>query len=241
MKTLKLGLLLLLCGGVTMSSFSQSNVYSMNIVGYINRLLSPGNNLIANQLIASPNNSINNVLLGVADGATFTKWDASANTFLPLSVFSLSSQTWSINYSLNLGEGALLNSPSFTTNTFVGSVANYTNVLDLGPGGQPWSPNYADGLHLIACPSPIAGPVSTMFDKVTGRPAQAGESVSFLDEASQTYITATFDGAGWDNDPTLNVAHAAWFNLGPVNVPEPSSMALAGLAFGTLLAVRRRH
>ncbi len=241
MKSLKLGLLLLLCGGMTLSSFSQSNVYSMNIVGYINRTLFPGNNLIANQLDFSSGNSINNVLLGVADGATFTKWDASANTFLPLSVFSLSSQTWSINYSLNLGEGALLHSPSFTTNTFVGSVANYTNVLDLGPGGQAWSPNYADGLHLIACPSPIGGPISTMFDKVTGRPAQAGESVSLLDEASQTYITATFDGAGWDNDPNLNVAHAAWFNLGPVNVPEPSSVALAGLAFSALLTVRRRR
>jgi hypothetical protein len=224
-----------------MSSFSQSNVYSINVVGYINRTLFPGNNLIANQLIASPNNSINNVLLGVADGATFTKWDASANTFLPLSVFSLSSQTWSINYDLNLGEGALLHSPSFTTNTFVGSVANYTNVVDLGPGGLPWSPNYADGLHLIASPSPIGGPVSAMFDKVTGRPAQAGESVSILDEASQTYITATFDGFSWDNDPNLDVAHAAWFNLGPVIVPEPSSMALAGLAFGALLTVRRRR
>ncbi|MGC3961609.1 MAG: PEP-CTERM sorting domain-containing protein [Verrucomicrobiota bacterium] len=241
MKSLKLGLLLLVCGGVTLSSFSQSNVYSINVVGYYNRLISPGNNLIANQLFASPDNSINTVLQGVADGATFTKWDAAANNFLPLSVFSLSSHTWSINYNLNLGEGALLHSPSFTTNTFVGGVVNYTNIVNFGFGGQPWSPNYADGLHLIACPVPVGGSISMMFDKVTGRAAQAGESVSILNEASQTYLTTTFDGFSWDNDLNLNVGQAAWFNLGPVNVPEPSTMTLAGVALGALLAVRRRR
>lgn len=241
MKAFKLTIALILLGGLALPSFSQSNVYSINVVGYINRPILPGYNLVANQLIGNVDNTINNVFLGVADGTTFTKWDSTANSFLPSSVFDLGSQTWSINYTLNLGEGALVNSPSLTTNTFVGGVANYTNVVDLGPGGLPWSPNYANGLHLIASPSPVGGPVSVMFDKVTGRAAQAGESVSILDEASQTYITATFDGFSWDNDPNLPVAHAAWFNLGPVNVPEPSSMALVGLAFGALVAVRRRH
>lgn len=241
MKAFKLTIALILLGGLALPSFSQSNVYSINVVGYVNRLILPGNNLVANQLIGNVDNTINNVLLGVADGTTLTKWDSTANAFLPSSVFDLGSQTWSINYTLNLGEGALVNSPSLTTNTFVGGVANYTNIVNLGPGGQLWAPNYADGLHLISCPVPLASSISNMFAMVVGRPAEAGEWVKVLDESTQTYLTATFDGAGWDNDPNLPVAHAAWFNLGPVNVPEPSSMALVGLAFGALVAVRRRR
>lgn len=240
MKAFKLTIALILLGGLVLPSFSQSNVYSINIVGYINRPILPGHNLVASQLLGNVNNTINNVLLGVADGATFTKWDPTANAFLPTSVFDLGSQTWSINYTLNLGEGALVNSPSSTINTFVGSVANYTNVVDLGFGGQLWMPNYGDGLHLIACPMPIGGPISTMFSKVIGRSAEAGEWVKILDENNQTYVTATFDGSGWDNDPNLLVAHAAWFNLGPVNVPEPSCLALVSVAFIGLLARPRR-
>lgn len=241
MKTIKFTIALLLLGGLATPSFSQSNVYSINIVGYINRPILPGYNLVANQLVDNVSNSVNNVLLGVPDGTTLTKWDSSANAFLPTSVFDLGSQTWSINYTLNLGEGALVHSPSLTTNTFVGGVANFTNVVDPGFGGQLWTPNYANGLHLIACPMPIGGPISSMFSKVVGRVAAAGEWVQVLDENTQTYITATFDGFGWDNDPNLGVAHAAWFNLGPVNVPEPSSLTLVAMAFGTLVAARRRR
>ena len=200
-----------------------------NVVGYINRPIGPGQSLVANQLDATPNNTINSVLLSVAHGATFTKWDPAANVFLPQSVFNLGTHTWSINYTLNLGEGGLVNSPSLTTNTFVGTVANYTNIVDLGPGGGVWAPNYADGLYLISCPVPVAGPISSMFANVIGRTPEPGEWVKVLDENTQTYITATFNGSAWDNDPSLGVAHAAWFNLGPV-VPEPSSMALIGVA-----------
>jgi hypothetical protein len=226
-----------------MSSFSQSNVHSLNIVGYYQRALVPGFNLIANQLDGSTNNSLNSILLGVADGATFTKWDSAANTFLTPSVFNQTTLTWSINYSLNLGEGALLNSPALTTNVFVGQVAIYTNILiDLGPG-QLWAPNYADGLHLIACPDPISGPISSMFANVVGRTPETGEWVQILDEATQAYITATFDGSSWDNNPTLAVGHSAWFNLGPVaaSVPEPSSLALVGVATFSMLITRRRR
>jgi hypothetical protein len=128
MKACKLTIILFLVGVAAMSASSQSNVYSQNIVGYINRPILPGGNLVANQLnhylLHGPlNNSINAVLTNVADGATFTKWDSAANTFLPLSVFDQSSRTWSINYNFNLGEGALVHATILETNTFVGEVA----------------------------------------------------------------------------------------------------------------------
>lgn len=230
MKALRIGISLLLLGCVAVQPASA------NVVGYINRTIVPGDNLIANQLNASSGNTINNILMGVADGATFTKWNPLASTFLPLSIFNESSAAWSINYSLNLGEGGLLSSPAATINTFVGEVGPYLN--DPGPPRQiGWNPAYADGLHLISCPTPFG---NATFDEVVGRAPEAGEWVKTLNEAGQTYLTTTFDGSGWDNgSPSLVVGQAAWFNLGPV--PEPSALALVGMAGFTMLGLRRRR
>jgi hypothetical protein len=46
---------------------SMAQVYSVNVVGYINLNLRPGFNLVANQLNASPNNGLNAVLPGVTE------------------------------------------------------------------------------------------------------------------------------------------------------------------------------
>src|ERR1039458_1431948 len=87
-------------------------MYSGNIVGYINRSISAGDNLIANQL-GTTNDTLNNVLAsGVLNGSTLTEWDPVANRFLPTSTFDAASSSWSINYSLTYGGGALLPSPS---------------------------------------------------------------------------------------------------------------------------------
>jgi hypothetical protein len=225
------------------SAFSQ--VYSGNVVGYINLPIYAGDNLIANQLDNNGTNNLNSILSGygnVPDGATFTKWDSTANTYLPLSVFSSANGLWSINYNLTFGEGGILHSPTRWTNTFVGNVGNYTNLLpDLFPGGIAWNPDYADGLHLISCPVPLAGPISSMFMNVTARLPQDGEWVRILDPATQSYTLTTFHtGTGWDNgDPALSGGQSAWFNLGPVPIPEPSTLALVGL--GTVLVMRRRR
>ena len=211
----------------TCSAFAQ-----VNVVGYVNRQMATGMNLVANQL-NTPNNTLNNLFRSssglVPNGATFTKWDSVNNVYHPLSIYNLNSDSWSINYSLNLGEGGVLNSPTSWINTFAGEVIGYTNIVSDFGGGK-WDPNYPDGLHLVACPMPVGSSISNMFAKVVGRAPEAGESVRVLDEATQSYFTGTFDGVAWDNNPNLGLASSAWFNLGPVVVPEPSSLALVGVA-----------
>jgi len=234
MKTLVSGLTLFVSLAATCSTFGQ-----FNIVGYINRTIYPGDNLVANQLnyssFPSPiNNSLNNILKGVEVGATFTKWDASANAFLPQSTYN--GFVWSINYSLNLGEGGLVHSATRTTNTFVGEVGPYFNEFG-SPRQVGWNPNYADGLHLVSNPIPFN---DATFNEVVGRAPRTGEWVKMLNDANQTYTTTTFDGISWDNGaPILTVAQSAWFNLGPVIVPEPSTLAL-GLTAMAFCFVRRR-
>lgn len=204
-------------------------------VGYINRTIQPGYNLVADQLIQSPDNSINSVLIGTTpNGATFTKW--SGNAFLPLSTYNASTLTWSINYTLNLGEGGYLYTPTLFINTFLGEVAYYPPL-----GTNVWSPNYGPGLHLVSSPMPIAGSLSTMFSSVVGRAPVDGESVWLLNELTQQYNHSTYDGSAWDLNANLAVGQAAWIDIGgtgqsPPLIPEPTTAALVLLAAGTALA-----
>jgi hypothetical protein len=48
--------------GLASAATSMAQVYSVNVVGYINLTLKPGFNLVANQLKASPNNKLDTVL-----------------------------------------------------------------------------------------------------------------------------------------------------------------------------------
>ena len=228
----------LFCFFVAPAAWAQTDVYSGNIVGYINRTISAGDNLIANQL-GTTNDTLNNVLAsGVLNGSTLTEWDPVANRFLPTSTFDATSASWSINYSLTYAGGALLHSPSGATNTFVGEV-DPALVDSVGISFANWHPNYGNGLYLISCPLPVDG---ASFQQVISRDPFDGEWVETLNEATQTYSVTTFHtGTGWDNgDPALGVGQAAYFDLGPVVVPEPTALALAALGVATLLRFRHR-
>jgi hypothetical protein len=241
------------CLVLTGSAFGQPT-YSTNIVGYANLLFQPGVNLIANQFLNTPDNSLNSILNagsslgGLANNTTFTLWNNGA--FLPLSVYNSSSDSWSINYQLNLGQGGYLTTASCTTNTFFGSVGPYFSG---GSNNVNWLPNYSDGLHLVSNPIPIAGDLNYEFYNVIGRAPVAGEGVAILNSLTQTYDKNFFNGSEWIDQATgdlstatLHVGEAAWFALGanydmtiPSPVPEPGALALMGLGAG-LLFLRRK-
>jgi hypothetical protein len=254
MKTaLKKVILCATCLVLTASAFGQPT-YSQNVVGYVNITLHPGVNLIANQFISLPDNSLNSVLnagssfLALANNTTFTMWNNGA--FLPLSVYNAGADTWSINYQLNLGAGGYLFSPIQVTNSFYGSVGPY---VDLNTGNNVgWTPNYANGLQLVSNPTPIAGDLNFQFANVIGRAPVAGEVVATFDSLTQTYSKSYYDGTQWidqsSGNPStamLQVGQAAWFGLGAnyditiPTVPEPGVLALVGLGAGILF--RRRN
>lgn len=218
----------------------RAQVYSQNVVGYINQELFPGNNLIANQLGTGDDTLTNLFNAPIPEGTTFTKWDASLAEFLPLSSYDTNSG-WSINYGLTYGEGGELNAPSAFTNTFVGTVWPGFNLN--GPYNPPLVT--ANGLMLLSCFIPIG---NASFYDVVGRDPNDGESVTTLDALSQTSTTTTFDNGVWNNgDPALAVGQSAFFNLGNNlgpdlgTVPEPATWTLLGAGLLSLANLRRKR
>jgi len=225
--------------GFAAPAFSQ--VISLNVVGYYLRPLSPGDNLIANQLLAfdnSLNTVLSNSLPALPDGATFTKWSPATGQLLPLSTYNAATEAWSINYTLTGGEGGILHTPAGGTNIFVGGVDS--TIINVDTGAYNWHPNYANGYYLISAPVPFS---SASFQQVVGRDPLDGEWVKILNEGDQTYSVTTFhSGSGWDNGvPSLGLGQAAWFDLGPVDVPEPGTASLLVFtALGLWLRGRKR-
>lgn len=225
---MKITPLLALALGVDLCvSATAQNPYSGNIVGYYNKALYGGDNLIANQL-SNTDNALNTLFpVGIAEGSTFTKWDPVTLKFLPASVFN--EQTgWSINYSFTYGEGGLFHTPMTFTNTFVGGVWPWFNADD-----SPFSPPLVsgEGLFLLSCVVPLN---SAAFDQVVGRNPMEGEWVTWLNASAQEWSTTTFCDGAWDNgEPLLGIGESAFFSLGPTGL-TPSIIPEAG-TLGTMV------
>ena len=184
------------------------------------------------------------------------KWNSTANQFTPSAIWDGSD--WSAELTLAPGTGALLNTPTPFTNTFVGTVLNFdgsvlTGNSPYGGGASLTEPppfGGPNGLYLFSSKAPFAlsGHVfapntgtADVFESIIGRLPQDGEQVTTLNPLTQIYTTATFLGGVWNNaDPSLGVGQAALFNIGPVVVPEPPALGLLLAGLGVAGMVRRR-
>jgi len=149
---------------------AQSNVYSLNVVGYVNVVLNPhADVLIANPLDAG-NNTVSNlfkVLEPLAgndpNGNAFTVFTWNGNNFVPNQLDPFGGGWGNPTQSLPPGSGMFVFNPTATpvTNTFVGNVvqgASLTVSLPLGDslvGSKvPQQANIADpaSMNLVANP-----------------------------------------------------------------------------------------
>ena len=157
------------------STQAQSNVYSANIVGYINVSV-PSNSfvLVGNQLNLDNTNNINNLFSGLVSDSGgqnntviwlfnpttsqynsyqyFTGPDADSNFFTSGSVAGFYDYGGTLqNIQLGVGQAAFLqNITTSSTVTFVGTVQTGTNVINIQPG-----------YNLISVPVPLSGDLVT--------------------------------------------------------------------------------
>lgn len=188
------------------SSLAQStNVYSANIVGYVNYVNVPGYAMIANPL-NSTNNTVVNIFANPPDYLTIAKRNA-AGTGYDFSQYDPDAGPAWTDPALSLapGEGAFLYNPLVGnyTNTFVGEVVlNSTNAIPTGFTIRGSVVPQSGGLETV-----LLLPVSPSDPKnVTIYRFNAGGS------GYQTYTHDSEDNGGaWSpSEPAPNVGEGFW-------------------------------
>ena len=195
----KTWLCLAVCAASALTAAAQSNVYAINVVGYLNETIpARGYVMIANHLNTT-NNSLAGLLPDVADGTVFIKFNGAYQTY----TFDASIPGWTPDgdVTLNPGEGGFYQSPVDARLTFVGEVlqGTLTNTLPIGE-------------YVIR--SSIVPQAAT--PKVLGIPAEDGDTLHLL---RGDYTTYTYDAlaAMWlPNDPIINVGESFWYRKSPL-------------------------
>jgi len=201
MRTKTLLLVAALSAAGLATSMAQSNVYSLNVVGYVNRTLN-GNGqytLLANPLQAATN-TLDGIVASVAvPFMTVQKWNNATVSFSTYTRNAANSN-WlppgSGGTSLNPGEGFFVKNPSNDlTLTFVGEVLQGTLTVDF-PAVN----------NLVGNKFPDTGLMTSM--QFTNVPA--GNRVLLWNETLQAYATYTKTTTSWlpppGAGPSLGVA-----------------------------------
>jgi hypothetical protein len=184
----------LLCAAVVAASLAtsmaQSNVYSLNVVGYYNvPCTARGLVMVANQLNTT-NNTIGSVISAPPPSSLFYKFTGS---WIPYQ-FDPDDLTWYPDSlaTLNLGESGLFVSPTATTLTFVGEVEQGALSNPLGTKGV---------VHAVSSMVPQAGAVGSDL----GFPAEPSDLVY---KFTGSWIPFQFDPDDltfYPNEPTFGV------------------------------------
>jgi hypothetical protein len=184
---------------------SYGNVFSVNIVGYVNLALAPGLSLIANPMFHT-NYTLAFWLPSAPDGAQVYKLTAGGS--FEVSTFDAVEGVWSNpNLEVPPGTGFYFNNPSTETlrHMFYGEVHQGVLVNPLPEGIStagslvPWAGSINSHLHVPGEPG----------DEIRIR-VNDGESPPF--ELSSVYTAISTEESRWEPDLTLGVGQGLWIN-----------------------------
>lgn len=181
-------------------SASAQNVYSLNVVGYVNVPLANGYNLVANPLDdGKGNNSSNLVPATLPIGSQVLIYTPGVGYVTS----GKKAGGWSPTFTINPGTGYFVRNLGTTvTNTFVGSVAgsvpgSITNTL-------------AVGYNLVGSPYPIGGNITNTGSNSLNLPAGLPIGSQVLTYTPGVgYVTAGKKAGGWS--PALSISVGSGF------------------------------
>jgi hypothetical protein len=181
--------------GAAFVSSAVAQVYSVNAVGYVNKVAKPGWNLMNNPLDAGADNTVVKLMPAtLPDGTAIYTYDGS-NFILNTWEF----EEWTTpGQVLAPGTGFFLRLPGTAdvTITFVGEVKQGTLTTPLGAG-----------FNLVGSQVPQAGKIQTDLGLV---PAD-GDSVYNYNTTTSSYDLAVFDFGEWDPaEPNVAVGEGVW-------------------------------
>ena len=196
-KTLVLAVAALTACALTASA--QSNVYSLNIVGYVNTVFKGASayTLAANPLVAPTNDLVSLVGTALPNKSQVVVFDGVNYT-----TSTKASGSWNTNLALPVGVGFFVKNSSATdiTNTFVG------NVLTGIPGTN--SASVPLGYSLVGSPLPVGGLLTDTGNNTLnlgGVLANKSQVVIYDNAGAGTYTTATKASGSWNTNLLLSV------------------------------------
>jgi len=213
-KTIILGAAIIAAGAL--SSMAQSNVFSLNTVGYYNVQLTNGFTLMANQLDldgTGTNNTLPSVFGTNLPNLTKVLAFTPAGTFVSSTYIaashSFTGATNTVKAGLQPGYGVFVQLPAgpVPTLTIVGNVLGTNGVTNTFATG------YGTGLTILSSKVPVAGGVSTNLGFV---PAANLDTAQQFNSASQSYfakhswLSASSSWTG--GQPSLRVGEAFFFS-----------------------------
>jgi len=125
---------------------SEAQVYSANVVGYVNVTLPAGALVLASNPLDDGTNTANDLLASLPNKSTIQIWNGTGFTQI-----AKTATGFSPNPSLPVGTGFFVKSVSNFTNTFVG------NVIPAPGGGQTTNVLAAGALLLVGSTLPVSG------------------------------------------------------------------------------------
>jgi hypothetical protein len=179
------------------SSMAQA-VYSVNIVGYINKQIPAGFTMVASQLKNSPDNKVTNILPAPPEGTSVYKFAGGDQ------INSFVDGAWEgddLNMTMNPGEGVFVQAPSAFTATFVGEVTT---------GASLQNP-FGSGFSIRSSIVPKTGLLQT---DLSFSPAEGDSIFQFINGG---YVINSFVDGAWEGDtgqPNIGMAEAFWINNG---------------------------
>jgi hypothetical protein len=196
-------------------SVQAQNVYSLNVVGYVNLTLKPGYNLITPQFKDASGSTQINVILtnapALADGSTFFSWDEALQTFTPAANWigtPPDGPAWyNADYSALVTDTAPRGKSYFIFNSGAGdATVTLVGEVPQGPNAGTVPNNYGFLGDFVPTSQEIA---------TNGFPIADGSTVQVWDAVAQTYSPALNgigtppDGPAWYNaDFSAQVAFA---------------------------------
>jgi hypothetical protein len=212
MRTKKLILTAALVAAGALSSMAQSNVYSLNVVGYVNLTLTNGFQMIGNQLDFDGTGT-NNTLATVFGTSlpTLSKvyaYNPSTASFA-LATYNAAGNIWignsaAANAALQPGGGVFLQIPAAATAPVVTTVGT---VLQ-GALSTP----YSAGFNVISSQVPVAGGAGSLG--LTNNISTLDSVYQFVPGTQAYGSKHTYAGAGnWiGGEPQIGVGESFWYN-----------------------------
>jgi hypothetical protein len=190
------------------STMAQSNVYSLNVVGYVNKSFQNGYFTFVSNPLNSNTNSLKDIIPNPPDNTQVFRWNVSAQDFdAVIPTYVASSASWSPNPQIKAGEGFFVAAGGDFTNTFVGEVRQGSTTVALAGNGN---------FEAIASPVPIGGSVATVL---TGYTPTDNDQVFTWNVTAQD-LDSTI--------PTYIASSSSWSPAGNVNVGDGFFLVRAG-------------